>query len=117
MSTLYFEDLFASTVALQVHLFLPLVIEKMCYGCRAVSCRQSDHLICQMGEIFFFVRFQDVLNMVNKDRVEAQFRIYAYPRANFIFEDAWFEGLWTNQDWLQLVQDKVINLRIRLMDL
>ena len=116
-STHYFDDAFASAAVLQIHLLLPIIIEKMCHGCRTVSSRQSDHIVCQMGEIFFFVCFQDALNLIDKKRAEQQFRSFIYPRPNFIYTKSWYESLWSNPDWMKLVEDKVVELRSGLMDL
>ena len=117
-STHYFEDVFATAAAAQVHLLLPPIIEMKCYGCRIQSVEDFDHAVCQLQQkIFVRICFHDVLNMLNKDHTELHFRTYVYPKREFIYKESWYENLWVNPDWLQLVQDKVVELRSRLMDL
>ena len=117
-TTLYFEDLFASTVALQIHLFLPMIIEKTCYGCRVGSSEDIDHAVCRLpSQDLVRICFQGTLTMIDKDNAEAQFRSYVYPRPDSIFEESWFQNLWLNADWMKLVQDKVIELRQQVMNL
>ena len=117
MSTLYFKELFASTVALQVHLFLPLVIEKSCNGCQLGSSEDFDHDVCHLpAQDLVNTCFQGSFTMIDKDHAEEQFRNFVYPRPAFLFEDTWFEDLWSNQDWLQLVEYRALQLRQQLMD-
>ena len=117
MSTLYFKELFASTVALQVHLFLPLVIEKSCNGCQLGSSEDFDHDVCHLpAQDLVNTCFQGSFTMIDKDHAEEQFRNFVYPRPAFLFEDTWFEDLWTNEDWLQLVEYRVFQLRQRVMN-
>ena len=114
----YFEDVFATVISVQVYDFLPSAIEKNCYGCRIRSSLQSKHVVCQMEpKNLVYVCFHDALNLIDKERAELHFRTYVYPRAEFIYDQSWYQFLWTNQDWLQLVQDKAVHLRHRLMNL
>ena len=113
----YFEDVFATVISVQVYDFLPSAVEMKCYGCRIRSSLQSKHVVCQMEpKNLVYVCFHDALNLIDKERSQQYFRIYARPRPDFLFEDAWFEGLWTNQDWLQLVEYRALQLRQQLMD-
>ena len=117
-STHYFEDVFATVISVQVHLLLPPIIEKMCYGCRFRSAEDFDHAVCQMEpKDLVRIGFHDALNLIDKERAELHFRSFIYPRADFIYVRSWYENLWMNQDWLQLVQDKAINLRTQLIDI
>ena len=117
ISTDYFEDVFATAISVQVHLLLPTIIEKMCYGCRLGSSEDFDHAVCQMSpKNFVRIGFHDALNLIDKERAELHFRTYVYPRAEYIYDQSWYQFLWTNEDWLQLVQDKAVHLRHRLMN-
>ena len=114
-STHYFEDIFATTAAVQVYLLLPLISH--CYGCRIRSSEDFDHAVCQMEQKnLVCICFHDALNLVDKEHAELHFCTYVYPKTEFIYEESWYQFLWTNQDWLQLVQDKVVHLRSRLLD-
>ena len=113
----YFEDVFATVISVQVYDFLPSAIEKNCYGCRIRSSLQSKHVVCQMEpKNLVYVCFHDALNLIDKERAELHFRTYVYPRAEYIYDQSWYQFLWTNEDWLQLVQDKAVHLRQRLMN-
>ena len=113
----YFEDVFATVISVQVYDFLPSAIEKNCYGCRIRSSLQSKHVVCQMEpKNLVYVCFHDALNLIDKERAELHFRTYVYPRAEYIYDQSWYQFLWTNEDWLQLVQDKAVHLRHRLMN-
>ena len=117
-STHYFEVIFATAAAVQVYLLLPLIIEKICYGCRIRSSEDFDHAVCQMEQKdLVCICFHDALNLVDKEHAELHFRTYVYPKPDFIYNGSWYQILWTNQDWLQQVQDKVVQLRQRLMDI
>ena len=115
-STHYFEDVLATVTALQLYLLLPPIIEMKCYGHRIRSSHQSKHVVCQLQQKDLVrICFHDALNLIDKDHTELHFRTYVYPKHEFIYDQSWYENLWSNQDWLQLVQDKVIELRQRLM--
>ena len=118
VSTHYFEDVFATVTALQLYLLLPPIIEMKCYGHRIRSSLQSKHVVCQMQQKDLVrICFHDALSMINKERTEQYFRIYVHPKPELIYVRSWYEKLWSNQDWLQLVQVKVVQLRHRLMGL
>ena len=113
----YFEDVFATVISVQVYDFLPSAVEMKCYGCRIRSSLQSKHVVCQMEpKNLVYVCFHDALNLIDKERAELHFRTYVYPRAEYIYDQSWYQFLWTNEDWLQLVQDKAVHLRHRLMN-
>ena len=117
-STHYFEDVLATVTALQLYLLLPPIIEMKCYGRRIRSRRTSEHIVCQMQQKDLVrICFHDALNMLDKERTEQYFRIYVHPKPELIYTRSWYEKLWTNEDWLQLVQVKVVQLRHRLMGL
>ena len=105
----YFERKFAAAIAVQVYSCIPTAIEKNCYGCRVRSQDVFFHTTCQMNrKAIIVVCFDDALSMVNKELAEERFFFSCQPRADFIFEDTWFKDLWSNQDWMRLVEDKVV---------
>ena len=107
-SVTYFKDLFAATVAQQVSLFLPLVVENKCGGCRL----GGDHDLCHLSiRALVDACFTKTLTLLDKDNAETQFRSYLYPRPAFVLDEAWFQGLWADDVWLQLVRDKLVQLR------
>ena len=113
----YFEDAFATAAALQVYDFIPLIIEKMCYGCCIRSTEDFDHAVCQLKETDLVrIGFHQAFDMINKEQAEEFFFSSIQPKREFIYEQSWYESLWTNQDWMQLVQDKAVQLRQRLMN-
>ena len=118
VSTHYFEDVFATAAAAQLHLLLPPIIKRMCYGCRLGSGEDFDHAVCQLQQKNIVrICFHDALNLIDKDHTELHFRTYVYPKHEFIYDQSWYQNLWSNTDWLQLVQDKVIELRQQVMNL
>ena len=112
VSTHYFEDVFATATAAQLHLLLPPIIKKMCYGCRLGSGEDFDHAVCQLQQKDLVrICFHDALNLIDKDHTELHFRTYVYPKHEFIYEQSWYEKLWADRYWMKLVQVKVVQLQ------
>ena len=112
------ENLFAQTVARHVFFILPAIIKRRCLGCTGIgSVSRTDHIVCcRMSERDIVgVCFADALKAVDLQQVKLYFQCaipaYIFPRPRFLSEDAWYERLWTDPDWLKLVRDKVVRLQ------
>ena len=109
MNPQYFEDLFAGVVAQQIVMFLPLIVERRCLGCRLGTWEAHD--LCHLPSKDVVDRcFPHTMTMIDRDGAEAMFYNYIYPRPSFLF-DSWCGDLWTEAGWRRQVQDKVVALR------
>ena len=112
------ENLFAQTLAKHVFFILPSIIKKRCLGCNGIgSVSRTDHIVCCMmsEKDLVAVCFADALKAVDLQQVKLYYQCaipsYIFPRPHFLSEDAWYERLWTDRDWLELVRDKVVRLQ------
>ena len=59
--------------------------------------------------------FRDAIKALDLALVKQHYQhtipAYIFPIPYFIFDDAWYEQLWTNRRWLALVESKVVRLR------
>ena len=112
------ENLFAQTLAKHVFFILPSIIKKRCLGCNGIgSVSRTDHIVCCMmsEQDLVAVCFEDALKAVDLQQVKLYYQCaipsYIFPRPDFLSEDAWYERLWTDPDWLELVRDKMVRLQ------
>ena len=106
-----FEKKFAALVSRQVYNYMPIALLQNCQGCRQAEEDPSLHFACQMPpSVKFAICFQDVMNLIDKEQIEEQFRTYVRPRPDFVYTQSWYQNLWSNQDWLQLVEYKAVQL-------
>ena len=112
------ENLFAQTVARHVFFLLPSIVKKRCLGCNGIgSVSRTDHIVCCLmtERDIVAVCFEDALKAVDLQQTKLYFQCaipaYIFPRPPFLNEDAWYERLWTDPNWLALVRDKVVRLR------
>ena len=109
------ENLFAQTLAKHVFFILPSIIKKRCLGCNGIgSVSHTDHIVCCMmsEQDLVNVCFEDALKAIDLQQVKLYYQCaipsYIFPRPDFLSEDAWYERLWTNRRWLELVEAKVV---------
>ena len=112
------ENAFAQTLAKHIFFILPAIIKRRCLGCTGIgSVSRTDHIVCcrMSEEDVVGVCFREALKAVDLQQVKLYFQCaipaYIFPRPRFLSEDAWYERLWTDPDWLKLVRDKVVRLQ------
>ena len=114
MNPAYYEEMFAATVVQQASLFWPLVVQNTCQGCQLGGSSGGGgvpHLCHLPTRVLVDFCFAGTLTLLDKDGAELQFRSYLYPRPVSVLDDeAWFERLWADGNWLRLVRDKLVSL-------
>ena len=106
-----FEKKFAAIVSREICNYIPIALLQNCQGCRTGEEDLSLHFACQMPRrVKFAICFQDALNLLEREQIEECFFSSIHPRPNFIYEESWYENLWSNPDWLKLVEDKAIQV-------
>ena len=114
----YYEALFAATVAQQASLYWPLVVEMHCQGCQVSGNgnggnggdANAPHLCHLPRNVLVDFCFERTLTLLDKEGAELQFRNYLYPRPVGVLDEAFFERLWGDGTWLQLVRNKLAAL-------
>ena len=112
MNPAYYEEMFAATVVQQASLFWPLVVQNTCQGCQLGGSSGGVPHLCHLpARVLVDFCFAGTLTLLDKDGAELQFRSYLYPRPVSVLDDeAWFERLWADGNWLRLVRDKLVSL-------
>ena len=106
-----FEKKFAALVSREIFNYLPIALLQNCQGCRQAEEDLSLHFACQMPpSVKFAICFQDAFNLIDKEQIKECFFSSIYPRPNFIFEETWYQNLWSNADWMKMVEYKAVQL-------